>query len=73
MAPKKNALLYFGSRDPRAPLREERQQRIKELAYYRAMNRRFTPGHELVDWLAAEKEVEDLCGCAAETERHLTA
>lgn len=57
MASKKNALLYFG---PRASLREDRQRWIKEVAYYKAMHRRFTPGHELVDWLAAEQEVEDL-------------
>ncbi|HBV21524.1 MAG TPA: hypothetical protein DEF07_07380 [Nitrosomonas sp.] len=30
--------------------------RIKEAAYYKALVRGFTPGHELDDWLAAEKE-----------------
>ena len=61
MAFRKNALLYFGPRDPRVPPREERQQWIKEVAYYKAMSRRFIPGHELVDWLAAEQEIEALC------------
>ncbi len=32
------------------------QLRIKEAAYYKALVRGFTPGHELDDWLAAEKE-----------------
>ena len=33
---------------------------IAERAYYRAERRGFTPGHELDDWLAAEREVMDL-------------
>lgn len=33
---------------------------IAERAYYRAERRGFTPGHELDDWLAAEREVADL-------------
>ncbi len=31
---------------------------IAEHAYYLAEERQFEPGHELDDWLAAEKEVE---------------
>jgi Protein of unknown function (DUF2934) len=31
---------------------------IAELAYFRAMDRGFQPGHELEDWLAAEAEVD---------------
>ncbi|SER20502.1 Protein of unknown function [Nitrosomonas sp. Nm51] len=34
----------------------ESQLRIKEAAYYKALERGFAPGHELNDWLAAEKE-----------------
>ncbi|HVY63232.1 MAG TPA: DUF2934 domain-containing protein [Gammaproteobacteria bacterium] len=30
---------------------------IAERAYFRALNRGFAPGHELDDWLAAEREV----------------
>jgi len=30
---------------------------IAEEAYYRAQSRGFEPGHELEDWIAAEKEV----------------
>jgi hypothetical protein len=30
---------------------------IAEEAYYRAQQRGFEPGHELEDWIAAEKEV----------------
>lgn len=29
---------------------------IAEIAYYKAENRGFEPGHELSDWLAAERE-----------------
>ncbi len=32
------------------------QARIKINAYYKAQARGFTPGYELEDWLAAEKE-----------------
>ena len=32
-------------------------KRIAELAYYRAEQRGFSPGHEESDWLEAEKEV----------------
>jgi len=31
-----------------------------ERAYYKAERRGFAPGHELEDWLAAEREVEAL-------------
>lgn len=31
--------------------------RIEVAAYYKALARGFAPGHELDDWLAAEKEV----------------
>lgn len=35
-------------------------QLIAERAYHRAERRGFTPGHELDDWLAAEREVAAL-------------
>jgi Protein of unknown function (DUF2934) len=34
-----------------------KHERIAELAYYRALQRGFEPGHELEDWLAAEAEI----------------
>ena len=37
---------------------------IAERAYYRAERRGFTPGHELDDWLAAEREVTRLLAAA---------
>jgi hypothetical protein len=60
MAAKKNALLHLRPAEPRALRREERHQWIREVAYYKSMSRRFIPGHELVDWLAVEQEVDAL-------------
>jgi hypothetical protein len=37
---------------------ESRRAMIAERAYYLAEQRRFEPGHELDDWLLAEREVE---------------
>jgi hypothetical protein len=37
---------------------KERQRLIAEAAYYRAQKRGFAPGHEVQDWVAAEKEVD---------------
>ncbi|MFZ2406677.1 MAG: DUF2934 domain-containing protein [Methylobacter sp.] len=34
----------------------DRDARIAELAYFKAENRGFAPGHELEDWLEAEQE-----------------
>jgi hypothetical protein len=39
---------------------------IAERAYYRAEKRGFAPGHELEDWLAAEREVAALASAASE-------
>ena len=39
------------------PSSEDRLQRIAEAAYRRAELRGFSPGYELDDWLAAEREV----------------
>jgi hypothetical protein len=35
-----------------------RQDLIEQAAYFRAQQRGFEPGHELDDWLAAEREVD---------------
>lgn len=35
-----------------------RQAQIRENAYFRAELRRFEPGRELDDWLAAEREID---------------
>lgn len=37
---------------------ESREARIAEQAYWRAERRGFSPGHELEDWLHAEKDVD---------------
>ncbi len=36
-----------------------RLQRIREAAYRKAEERGFAPGHELDDWLEAEREVDE--------------
>jgi DUF2934 family protein len=36
----------------------DRLKRIAEAAYRRAQQRNFAPGHDLEDWLEAEKEVD---------------
>lgn len=38
----------------------DRDQMIATAAYYRAVNRHFQPGHELEDWLSAEREIDQL-------------
>ena len=38
---------------------KERAERIRKAAYFRAAERGFEPGHELEDWLAAERSVDD--------------
>jgi hypothetical protein len=43
-----------GSARTTAALSAEREQRIREAAYFKAERRGFTPGHEIEDWLAAE-------------------
>jgi len=60
MAATKNALRQFCPCELRTLLREDRHQWIREVAYYKAKCRRFIPGHELMDWLAAEREVDAL-------------
>lgn len=40
-----------------APASESRRRMIAEAAYYRAAARDFEGGHEIEDWLAAEREL----------------
>ncbi|PZN31756.1 MAG: hypothetical protein DIU71_09170 [Proteobacteria bacterium] len=49
--------VFHGERVPQGP-DEERAAEIARMAYWRAEKRGFEPGHELEDWLAAEKEVD---------------
>ena len=39
-------------------LSSSREALIATAAYYRAQRRGFQPGHELQDWLAAEREID---------------
>ena len=39
---------------------EECREMIAECAYFKAEKRGFVPGHELDDWLAAERETNTL-------------
>lgn len=39
-----------------------RYEMIQTRAYYRAKERDFAPGHEHADWLASEKEIDDMLG-----------
>ena len=53
-------------RTPR--ISEDRTACMAEAAYFMAMHRGFSPGHELEDWLAAENEVDarligEYCAC----------
>jgi DUF2934 family protein len=43
---------------PLGPSQEERHQMISSLAYMHAQQRDFAAGHELDDWLAAERAVD---------------
>ena len=52
------------TKDPSMPrqsaeLLQDRHRQIAELAYLKAKQRGFAPGHELEDWLAAEAEVDE--------------
>src|ERR1019366_3488204 len=54
---------------PKPPLnaltQQDRIAMIAEAAYFAAQSRGFEPGHELEDWIAAEKEVERRVGGSA--------
>jgi len=45
---------------------KSREALVAELAYFRALNRGFAPGHEIEDWLAAEREIEKRQGAHSE-------
>jgi hypothetical protein len=47
--------VYFG---PMAVMIHAREERIRVAAYFKAERRGFEPGHELDDWLAAEREID---------------
>ncbi len=51
-------LASANARPQRPTAHELRDVRIRELAYLRAQQRGFAPGHEVEDWLAAEEEVD---------------
>jgi hypothetical protein len=46
------------TRQKPAEASESRHQRIERIAYRLAQSRGFAPGHELEDWLAAEREID---------------
>jgi hypothetical protein len=46
------------SSSPDQPEPKDRQAVIAAAAYYRAELRNFSPGYELDDWLAAEREID---------------
>lgn len=58
MAKVPNALVYLGPQVSRPRSAKEREDLIQRAAYYKALQRNFAPGHELEDWLAAEREVD---------------
>lgn len=43
----------------------DRLKMIEETAYYYAEKRGFQPGHEVLDWLEAEKDVDNLLSKSA--------
>jgi hypothetical protein len=42
-----------------SPSSGDRDEQISRLAYYKAQQRGFAPGHEWEDWFAAEREVTE--------------
>ncbi len=53
----KETLHIKTARTTGAPSESELAEMIATAAYFQAEHRRFEPGHELDDWLAAEKQV----------------
>jgi hypothetical protein len=58
-----NVRMHFVPRDPAvvpttAEDPEQRRKEISEIAFALAMKRGLAPGHELDDWLSAEREVD---------------
>ena len=48
-----------------AAFANERHSMIEEAAYYHAEKRGFQSGHEMLDWLEAEKDIDSHLGNAA--------
>lgn len=48
---------------------KDREARIAELAYLHAERRGFEPGHELEDWLTAEREIDTVLSSADQSLR----
>ena len=46
---------------------------VAERAYFRALHRGFAPGHELEDWLAAEREVAGMLSVTESSARAASA
>jgi hypothetical protein len=49
---------HAGGPSPASDNAEERERLVREWAYFRAQRRGFVPGHEVEDWLSAERELE---------------
>ena len=60
-----NATLAGRAPKPAPPGDPARRARIAIAAYYRAERRGFAPGHEVEDWLEAEREVDRAAAAAA--------
>ena len=44
---------------------DQRQSMIAEAAYYLALQRDFEPGHDVQDWLLAERHIDAALACGA--------
>jgi hypothetical protein len=53
---------HRGGLSPASHAPEQRDRLLREWAYFRALRRGFVPGHEVEDWLAAERELERTSG-----------
>lgn len=61
----RNATPEARAASPAPPADTARRARIAIAAYYRAERRGFAPGHEVEDWLEAEREVDQAAAAAA--------
>ncbi len=48
---------HAGGPSPGSDTAEEREHLVREWAYFRAQRRGFIPGHEVDDWLTAERDL----------------
>lgn len=55
---------HAGGPSPGSDAVDEREHLIRKWAYFRAQRRGFVPGHEVEDWLAAERELERMARSA---------